>query len=180
LAELDGPHLYRYVDDPADEVSSALGKPKPLRPVVPLSLSHLGEPTPRVEALVDSGSERVLAAPSLARTLNIDLEGAVPVKIGIGGASQMVRFASVELRLYRSLLVDDEDPVVEWTADVGFFSEWRPPYAVVLGRDGFLDRFTMTMHGGVPAFVIEPWSAFDGRFKVQIEQADTSQPRFKP
>jgi len=101
-------------------------------------------------------------------------------KIGIGGAPQMVRFASVELQLYRSLLVDDEDPIVEWTANVGFFSHWRPHYTVVLRRDRFLDRFTMTTHGGVPAFVIGPWDAFDKRFPVQIENADTSQPRFKP
>jgi len=180
LPELDRPYLFRYVDDPADETSTILDKPRPLRPVVPLSLSLLGQPTPRVEALVDSGSERVLAAPGLARNLNIDLSNATPVSIGLGGAPRMVHFATVQLQLYRSLLADDEDPIVEWDADVGFLSAWEPPYAVVLGRDGFLNQFTMTMHGGVPAFVLESWGAFDERFGIEIREADTSQPRFDP
>ena len=92
----------------------------------------------------------------------------------------MVRFATVQLQLYADILQDDALPIAEWDADVGFLSTWEPPYAVVLGRDGFLNQFTMTMQGGVPAFVLESWGAFDGRFGIQIEQADTSQPRFRP
>ena len=179
LPELQRPYLFRYVDDPADRASSALGKQRPLRPVVPMAFSLLDRRTPRVEALVDSGSERVFAAPSLARALNIDLSTAVAVPIGIGGGTRLARFASVEFQLYEKLLDDEAAPIAQWNGDVGFLSSWEPPYAVVLGRDGFLDQFTLTMHGGVPAFVLESWSAFDGRFGVEIEEADQSQPRFR-
>jgi len=35
------------------------------------------------------------------------------------------------------------------------------------------------MHGGVPAMALEPYQAFDERFGVLIEEADTRQPRFR-
>jgi hypothetical protein len=41
-------------------------------------------------------------------------------------------------------------------------------------------QFTVTMHGGVPAVMLEPWVSFDDRFGVQIEESDTSQLRYRP
>ena len=180
MAEIGRPYLYRYAEDPVSDASAALGKPAPLRPVVPIALSFLGRRTPRIEALVDSGSERVLAAPSLGRALNLNLEDVPSVKVGIGGHDRAVRFATVHLELYENLLEDDSAAIADWDADVGFLHTWEPKQAMVLGRDGFLDRLTLTMHGGIPAFILEPWEAFDERFGTQIENADTSQPRFEP
>ncbi len=173
------PWLFRYVDDPADETAKKLGLPPPLRPAVALRLSDKRS-APRVLALVDSGSERTLAAPGLARAIGVDLDGAVKTTIGIGGKWRTISVAEVTLQLYREVLNDDEAPLAEWRADVGFFSDWTPTWPALLGRLGFFDRFTVTMHGGIPAFVVEPYELFDERFGVQIETAEVAQPRFRP
>lgn len=128
----------------------------------------------RYSALVDSGSERVFAAPGLARELRVDLETAPEVQLGLGGRPRRVRFATVTLHLFKDLLRNDDDPIHEWEADVGFLREWEPPWAVLLGRDGFFNQFTVTMHGAVPGMVVEPWGTFDDRFGTVVEQADTS------
>lgn len=180
MAEIDEAHFFRYAQDPSDAVSRTLGKEPPMRPVVAIRLAHLGETTMRYSALVDSGSERVFAAPGLARELRVDLETAPEVQLGLGGRPRRVRFATVTLHLFKDLLRNDDDPIHEWEADVGFLREWEPPWAVLLGRDGFFNQFTVTMHGGVPGMVVEPWGAFDERFGTVVEEADTSQPRFKP
>ncbi len=85
----------------------------------------------------------------------------------------------VTLQLYRTILADEEAPLAEWRADVGFFSRWSPAWAVVLGRSGFFDQFTVTMQGGIPALAIEPYERFDERFGVEIEAVDPDQPRFR-
>ena len=179
MPELDKAYRFRFIEDPADAGSVALGKPAPVRPMVTASLSFLDEETPRALALVDSGCERVLASPALARHLGLDLGPAIEIPIGIGGKLRRARFANVTIRLFQSPLLNDDPAIVEWTADVGFLQEWEPHFAMVLGRDGFLDQFTVTIHGGIPALVIENWGAFDERFGQQFEEADYSQPRFR-
>lgn len=131
-------------------------------------------------ALVDSGSERTLAAPALARELQLDLDSVPSTRLGIGGAPRRVRFADVEVEIFRDLLSDPEDCLDSWTARVGFFDTWEPPWGVVLGQVGFFDRFTVTFGRNVPAFAVGPWNEFDGRFGLQIEEAETGQPRFRP
>ena len=136
---------------------------------------------PRVAALVDSGSERTYAAPALARSIGVDLAGATEVTVRIGGGPQRVRFATVQLALFRDLLDDDDrEPLAEWEATVGFFNKWEPPWSVVLGQRGFFDRFTVTMHRAVPALVVDRYEAFDEQFGRQIDEADNRQPRFRP
>lgn len=178
MSDLDGPVLFRYTEDAADEVAQKLGKRTPVRPTVAVRLSCETGQTNRLLALVDSGSERTFAAGALARAMNLDLNGVPEVIIGLGGDNRAVRFVNVTLQLFRDVLTDDETALVEWQADVGFLRTWEPSWAVLLGRDGFFDRFTVTMHGGVPAMVLEPWGAFDERFGVQIEEAEQRQPRF--
>jgi len=150
-----------------------------VRRVVPVRLAHLGQVTLRAIALVDSGSERVFAAPSMARQLRLDLSGAPEADIGLGGERRRVRFMYVGIQLFRDLLVGNDAPLTDWEADVAFLMDWEPPWAVVLGRDGFFDKFTVTMHGGVPALVLEPSGAFDERFGVEIAAAQKTQPRFR-
>jgi len=171
--------LFRYVEDPADELSKALGRGAPLRPVVPVRLADV-TPAPRVAALVDSGSERTLASPVLARAIGVDLTDCPEGTIQIGGGPRLARFATVTIELYADLL-DDESPSLDtWEAEVGFFDKWSPAWAVVLGGVGFFDRYTVTMHRAASALVVEPWSAFDERFGTLFETVDDRQPRFKP
>ena len=134
----------------------------------------------RVLALVDSGSERTLAAPGLARAIGVDLSDAPETEIGIGGGRRQIRVAEVTLQLYQDVLDDDAPALDEWRAEVGFFNVWEPPWGIVLGRRGFFDRYTVTFHGGIPAFAIEKYDAFDARFGVELADAEERQPRFRP
>jgi hypothetical protein len=168
------------MEDTADELSSALGHEPPLRPVVGLSLGHLELKTPHTIALVDSGSERTLAGPALARTLDLNLDDAPHGLIGIGGASREVRFATVELYLYEHLFRTQQSPIANWEAQVGFLTNWNPPWSVVLGQRGFFDKFTVTMHRSATAVALENWEVFDERFGVVLQTKDVKQPRFKP
>lgn len=172
------PWIFRYVEDPSDETAKKLGQPAPLRPAVAVRLVGKHR-APRVLALVDSGSERVLAAPGLARAVGVDLAGAPETEIGIGGEWRRIRVAEVTIQLYRTIFDDHEDHLTEWRTDVGFFSSWSPAWAVVLGRAGFFDQFTTTMQGAIPAMAVEPPERFDERFGIEIEAVDTRQPRFK-
>lgn len=178
MAPLSGVHLFRYMEDPADALAALLGKPPPLRPVVSVRLGHAGVRAPMSVALVDSGSERTLAAPGLARVLNVDLDGAVEGTLGIGGQPRRVRFATVEIELFAELFRSAQEPVSSWNAEVGFLTSWEPAWPVLLGQTGFFDEFTVSMHRGANALVIEPWESFDERYGIQIEDADDRQPRF--
>ena len=180
MADLERPYLFRYMEDPADELSVRLGHGLPLRPAVAARLKASTGRTPKVMALVDSGSERTLAAPWMARALNVDLGGAIEGSIGIGGAPRQVRFTSAHIELFEHQLGEDEEPISGWDADVGFLTSWEPQWSMVLGQRGFFDQFTVTMHRHAQALVIESWATFDDRFGVQIEEADERQPRFKP
>jgi len=174
----DGPWLFRYVEDPAEKSASELGLPPPRRPVVEVALSA-SRKTPRALALVDSGSERIFAAPSLARAAGVDLTGALETTVGIGGEWRRVRFIDLQLHLYDGPFKDEPEELVDWEAQVGFFDSWEPPWPVLLGQRGFFDRFTITMHRAVPALAVEPYEAFDERFGVLVEEADDGQPRFR-
>jgi hypothetical protein len=176
---IDKPWIFPFMEDPADSTSRDLGKPAPVRPVVAVRLADHHESN-RVLALVDSGCERVLAAPALARAVGVDLSGVQEVTIGIGSKSRRVQFATVRVQLFPTLFGVDEEPLDEWDAYVGFLKDWEPAWPVVLGRDGFLSRFTVTIHGAVPALAIEPYEAFDERFGLQIAEAHYEQPRFRP
>ncbi|MCU1491744.1 MAG: hypothetical protein JWM85_3149 [Acidimicrobiaceae bacterium] len=177
----ESPWIFRYVEEsPSRGLAPREARQPPLRPVVPVRLRALGEVGPRVTALVDSGSERTLAAPGLVRALRLDLDGVPTTTLGIGGKPRQVRFADVEMELFRDLLGDPETCLDSWMAHVGFFDTWEPPWAVVLGQVGFFDRFTVTFNRSVPALAVESWDAFDQRFGVQIEEVGHAQPRFQP
>jgi hypothetical protein len=168
------------MEDPADELSTRLGRPPPLRPTVPVRLSHLGRSTPTLLALVDSGSERTLAAPAFARVLNVDMSQAISGSLGIGGRSRSVAFTTVHVELLAEPFVSNSPVLTEWDAEVGFLTHWEPAWSVVLGQTGFFDQFTVTMHRSAHALVLEDWEAFDDRFGIQVASAPTHQPRFDP
>lgn len=152
--------LFPYVEDP----SSARPGRKVLRPVVVVRLvGPAGEAPVRVIALVDSGSEHTLATPMLARAVGIDPDPATETQIGIGGKRRDVRFADVQMQLFSSSDGDDE-PLVTWDTEIGFFNRWEPPWAVLLGQIGFFDRFTVTMSRSATTLAVEGPEIFDQRF----------------
>jgi hypothetical protein len=168
------------MEDPADELAKKLGHGPVLRPTVPVRLNSLAGTTPTLIALVDSGSERTLAAPSIARVLNVDLEGAPTGMIGIGGASRSVSFSQVSIQLLDKHFSNDAEVIAEWEVNVGFLRSWEPAWAMVLGQNGLFNEFTVTMHRSAHVLVLEDWSAFDERFGIQTEQMSHAQPRFVP
>ena len=115
-------------------------------------------------ALVDSGAERVLAAPGVARQMGVtpDRDHSTPLKIG--GETRLVHPADVTLRL----APEPGMPGVEWQAEVGFFSEWTSaPWQVILGQVGFFDQFTVTFGRQALQLAIEEVEAFDQRYGAQ-------------
>ena len=136
-----------------------------LRPVVPVTLAGT-ETAPAVLALVDSGCEHVLAAPWLAASAGVDpQEGHRSIELGIGGETLRVRFVDLTLRLHAPGQPDD---YVDWHAEVGFVSHWRPTWPMLLGQVGFLDRFTVTMSRHAQRLAVEDHSEFDDRFGVPL------------
>lgn len=134
------------------------------RPVVSITLAG---PEPDYDAtffaLVDSGAERVLAAPGVARQIGVtpDTDHSTPLKIG--GEKRLVHPADVTLRL----APEPGMPGVEWQAEVGFFSEWTSaPWQVILGQVGFFDQFTITFSRHGLLLAVEDVESFDRRYET--------------
>jgi hypothetical protein len=131
-----------------------------LRPVVRMSIA---DTTVIVDALVDTGSEHVLADSALAIAAGVDLDHPVDVEeIGLGGGVVEARFVAVTAYLHPPTAIDTALPA--WDLDVGFIDGWRPLYPCILGNVGFLDRFTVTVSRLAQATAVEAAAAFDERF----------------
>lgn len=168
------PWLFPYVEDPAGRKGR-----ETLRPVVAVRLTGDSVAPTKVAALVDSGSEHTLAAPLLARAIGIEPDESREFTIGIGGGARLVRPAQVTIGLFPEL--DTEDPpLTSWEAEVGFFTKWEPPWAVLLGQVGFFDKFTVTMSRLAQALAVERKETFDERFGHIYRTADNRTPRFNP
>jgi len=158
VAVPDFPWIYRYQED-GPRLGSVVQ-----RPVVPVTLVG-ADTAPTVFALVDSGSEHVLAAPWLATATQVDLEAAHrTLELGIGGDTVATRFADLTLRLHPPGAGDGD--FIEWQTEVGFVSHWRPTWPVLVGQVGFLDHVTVTMSRQAQHVAVEDWNAFDTRFGV--------------
>jgi len=135
------------------------------RPVVNITLIGPDGPGGPEEAtfhaLVDSGAERVLATPGVARQIRVTPDRDHPTPLKIGGETRLVHPADVTLRLAPELGL----PGVEWQAEVGFFNEWTSaPWQVLLGQVGFFDRFTVTFGRHALQLAIEDAETFDQRY----------------
>jgi hypothetical protein len=146
--------------------------------VVPVRLIGPDTSTP-VSALVDSGSEHILAAPWLASDVAVDLtKPKFVTTIWVAGGNPEVTFVDLFVRLQHP--DGDDDVFVEWEAEVGFVDNWRAPWPVLLGQHGFFDQFTVSMHRSAALTVIEDWGAFDARFGIEPGEADRHRARFEP
>ena len=156
---IDRPYLYPFYAEPRPRRDRIV-----LRPVVRFSI---GDERLAVDALVDSGSEHVLADSTLAFAVGIDLAEPVAVEpIGIGGGFVEARFVEVQGFLHPPHRVNAEP--VSWVLDVGFIDSWRPLYPCILGSIGFLNQFTVTMSRFAHTTAIEPLDVFDERFGLVL------------
>lgn len=149
-----------------------------LRPIVSTRLVGADISTP-VLALVDSGSEHILAAPWLASDVAADLTQPRFVRtIWIAGGNPEVKFVDLRIRLQSPS--GDDDDFIEWEAEVGFVDHWRAPWPLLLGQYGFFNQFTVSMHRSAGLTIVEDWTTFDERFGVEPNQADDRRRRFDP
>jgi hypothetical protein len=161
----DGPRLERVVRPPI--VSTALA-------------GNTGDVSDGLYALVDSGCEHILAAPWVADEVGVDPKNSQRViDLGIGGGVVKVRFADLQMRLLAPGGTDDQ--YVEWEAEVGFVSHWKPTFPMILGQRGFFDEFTVTMSHFAFQTAIEPRAVFDERYGIptsqQVEDMSTRRTR---
>lgn len=150
------PWVYPYEED-GPRLDSVV-----LRPVVPISVVGKEVATPSL-ALVDSGCEHILAAPWVADAALVDPKDSHrELNIGLGGEVVKVRFLDLRLRLYGP--AGDDTDFIEWEDEVGFLSQWKPTWPVLVGQVGFMKNFTVTMSRLAQAVAIERAETFDTRF----------------
>ena len=177
--------VYPYQEERRSDADSALD-PTPLqRPAVWVRLGHEGEWSYRLESLVDSGCDRVLAPRYVA-----DLVGVVPdpssrMPKRMAGRLLEVELADVDVQLLEPAgILDAADPavVVEWRTEVGFYTGWNdPPWLVVLGQRGFFDEFTVVMSRLSLSIALRCRDHFDHTYPAPSAQPPTSGPaRFAP
>ena len=158
------PWVFPYAEDPTSGATHPTGR-LVYRPVVNITLVGADGPEGPEEAtflaLVDSGAERVLAAPGVARQLRVMPDPDHPTPLKVGGETRLVHPADVTLRLAPK----PGQPGVEWQSEVGFFSEWTSaPWQVLLGQVGFFDQFTVTFSRLALQLAVEEAHAFDRRY----------------
>lgn len=159
--------MFPYVEDPTSGAAHPTGR-YVYRPVVSITLVGAEGPEGPEEAtflaLVDSGAERVLAAPGVARQIGVVPDEDHPTPLKIGGETRLVHPADVTLRL----APEPGLPGMEWHAEVGFFSAWTSaPWQVLLGQVGFFDQFTVTFSRCALQLTIEDVEKFDQRYGMR-------------
>ena len=162
------PWVFPYVEDLVSRTSAVTNRTI-LRPATKVTMVAREEQS--VLALVDSGSEHTLSGMGLARVIDADPDPDRELVLGVGGAWRKARFTEITLRLDAPEASRNER--LEWEATVGFFTQWEPPWGLLLGQVGFFDHFTVTMNRISQAFALEAVDAFDWRYGVQIERGST-------
>jgi hypothetical protein len=155
------PWIFPYAEDPTSGATHPTGRIV-YRPVVDITLIGPDEAYEATFlALVDSGAERVLAAPGVARQIGLTPDEDHPVPLKIGGEKRLVHPAEVTLRLAPELGA----PGFEWRTEVGFFNAFTSaPWQVLLGQVGFFDQFTVSFSRKALRLGVEDVKMFDERF----------------
>jgi len=162
------PWVYAYEEEHRPQEHRFLERPL-LRPVVVIRFAGARLSEQNVAALVDSGSDHVLAAPWIAQEIGVEPDPHREMWIKVGGAVRPVRFADVTIHLLPPAATVrqggfDADATVNWETQVGFFTQWdSPPWMAVLGQVGFFDRFTVTMSRHSQALAVSHQEDFDER-----------------
>jgi hypothetical protein len=100
--------------------------------------------------LIDTGAAGVRLSAELARAMGIALpEEPNGGDVVAGGVRSQAFGVDHELRL------ELEGQVLAWRAPVTFCDPWPHPFGL-LGLDGFLDRFDLTLRGADLTFEISP------------------------
>lgn len=128
----------------------------------------------KVFALFDSGSDYTLAAPWLGMAVGINLDDGIKARVQVGGERRTIRLVETTVRLCPPTHDAgghpcDEHHSLQWTAEVGFFTQWQaPPWLLILGQIGFFDRFTVVMNRHAQGVAVEPLERFDETYGVDL------------
>ena len=161
--------LFPYHEEPRTAGAHFLPKPLMRRAVWAQFASHADEQTEKHKALVDSGCDHILAADWLAHSIGVTPDADREMSVRIGGATRSIRFAEVTIKLFGAgpsdLAPADGDSLIEWRADVGFWSNWGdPPWTMILGQCGFFDQFTIAMSRHAQCLAVLDERYFDENF----------------
>ncbi len=88
--------------------------------------------------LLDCGATAVRFGTHVAELCGVDLTGAPPTQLAVGGAVVKALMAEV------SLEVGDDSDTFTWSAPVWFCDPWAPSFGL-LGLTGFFDQFVVTI-----------------------------------
>jgi hypothetical protein len=113
------------------------------RPFVPLQVPLVSED---LLAVIDSGSPISVADAQLFKWLGVDIANATPVyeiPLGLGASFGTVPVFQVNLTL-RPPDGTDGEPFT-WDLKLGARTNWRLPFAVLLGQQGWFDQFRTTI-----------------------------------
>lgn len=122
-----------YTRVPIDNPSPAFkGVTAMWLPLLSVRVSHNHKQTPRLPAIVDSGSQCCLFRADVAEYLNIDVKRGI--EDTVGGLSQGMR---EPVYYHKIKLYIESDWIIDVTA--GFVKKLS--VAGILGRDGFFDNF---------------------------------------
>jgi hypothetical protein len=113
------------------------------RPVVTLAVESIQQ---TLLAVLDSGSPVSIADASLFAVLGIDLTNDEPLyqlPLTIAGGAGALPVYEVTLGLQPP--ADTDEPIVWWRLHLGARTNWRLPFAVLLGQSGWFDTFPTTI-----------------------------------
>lgn len=171
------PWVYAYEEEHRPQEHRFLEKPL-LRPVVVVRFAGARLSEHNVAALVDSGSDHVLAAPWIAQEIGVEPDRDREMSIKVGGAVRPVRFADVTIHVLPPETNVrqggfDASSTVSWETQVGLFTQWEsPPWMAVLGQVGFFDRFTVTISRHSQTLAVSHQGDFDERYPPRPTSRD--------
>lgn len=151
------PWLYNYTDFGEGRGRS----PQPvLRAVVEVSTP--GAPA-TFQAVVDTGGPITVIAAELLDAGGDPVATGTTMVLRLGGSTNEVPLYEMTLEIRPPHAVGSDRPI-SWRGVVAVLDPWpMQGTAVLLGRAGFLDAFTVTF--GPDGFVLEPAAAFRERFR---------------
>lgn len=127
----------------------------PPRPYLDVILRNGFATTPKLMALVDSGSDYSIFPMEIARSLRLDVtSSAVWHFSGTTGEIQEARLADVSLTI---LMENDVDHAFEVRTTCAFCDTFKFAGGLLLGQNGFFSHFRTTFHQPKNFFEIELW-----------------------
>jgi hypothetical protein len=142
---------------PWREEESLTSGEKILRPTVDVEVSN-GDRVITARALIDTGAPRTVFPPGIGDVLGIefpDFPSGAEKKIRLMGDVWPAITASISLTLRP---FDD----LGWEAEVDFFVREGLPYGI-LGYEGFLNRWAVSINAYSGYFIVEPAEDFESR-----------------